>query len=69
MTPNEITLKYILEERDTALAEVMRLREALTWYADGNNHVGRGLSKSAVYDDAGERARAALAREPKPEGG
>jgi len=53
-------------EVDALRAEVKRLREALEWYADHTRYNGFNLHQAT--NDAGYRARAALAKEPGNEG-
>lgn len=60
----------LLKEKD---AEITRLREALEWYGEKVRESAEGGDISSMTDayqaleaDAGARARAAIATEPKP---
>jgi hypothetical protein len=59
----------VIEDVADVRAEMLRLREALQWYADGN-HFFRNAYHEPRITDIGEHAKAALAdqREEKPTG-
>lgn len=65
LTPAEAAA--LRAERDAAVAEVARLREALDFYACADHYPVHGAEAPAVVRaDAGKRARAALNPEPAP---
>jgi hypothetical protein len=59
-------LDALVAEVAALRAEVERLRGALEWYADHTRYNGINLHQAT--NDAGYRARAALAKEPGNEG-
>lgn len=48
------------------VAEIIRLRDALTWYADATHYLSRWPVKTEVAEDGGDIARAALAPQSAP---